>query len=75
MMQSVLHMHLGESWSITCMFNLNFSSKNLFLFLDAQNGVSPLYAACQKGHSNIVDILVEAGADVEATTVVKQQLY
>ena len=36
-----------------------------------QNGASPLYAASEKGHSDVVDILLKAGADVhQATTKV-----
>ena len=39
--------------------------------LTVQDGFSPLYAASQKGHSDVVDILLEAGADVhQATTKV-----
>ena len=32
--------------------------------LTLQDGASPLYVASQEGHSNVVDILLEAGADV-----------
>ena len=32
--------------------------------LTVQNGGSPLYIASQKGLSDVVDILLEAGADV-----------
>ena len=36
-----------------------------------QNGVSPLYAASQEGHTDVVDILIKAGADIhQATTEV-----
>ena len=36
-----------------------------------QNGASPLYVASQEGHTDVVDILVKAGADVnQANTVV-----
>ena len=39
--------------------------------LTVQDGASPLYAASQEGHSDVVDILLEAGADVhQATTKV-----
>ena len=39
--------------------------------LTVQIGVSPLYAASQEGHSDVVDILLKAGADVhQATTKV-----
>ena len=36
-----------------------------------QDGLSPLYVASQEGHTDVVDILVKAGADVnQANTVV-----
>ena len=36
-----------------------------------QDGLSPLYVASQEGHTDVVDILVKAGADVnQAITVV-----
>ena len=39
--------------------------------LTVQDGGSPLYAASQEGHSDVVDILLKAGADVhQATTKV-----
>ena len=39
--------------------------------LTVQNCFSPLYAASQEGHSDVVDFLLEAGADVhQATTEV-----
>ena len=36
--------------------------------LTVQDGASPLYVASQEGHSGVVDILLEAGADVHLTT-------
>ena len=36
-----------------------------------QDGASPLYVASHEGHTDVVDILVKAGADVnQANTVV-----
>ena len=32
--------------------------------LTVQNGLSSLYVACQEGHTEVVDVLVKAGADV-----------
>ena len=37
------------------------SSLSLYIL---QNGASPLYVASQNGHTDIVDVLVKAGADV-----------
>ena len=33
-----------------------------------QNGFSPLYVASQEGHTDVVDILLRKGADVNQTT-------
>ena len=33
-----------------------------------QGGFSPLFAASREGHTDVVDILVKAGADVHQTT-------
>ena len=33
-----------------------------------QDGLSPLYAASQNGHTDVVDILLRKGADVNQTT-------
>ena len=39
--------------------------------LTVQNGFSPLYVASYNGHSDVVEILLQAGADVhQATTKV-----
>ena len=39
--------------------------------LTLQDGGSPLYVASKEGHSDVVDILLKAGADVhQATTEV-----
>ena len=40
----------------------------LLLLLCIQNGGSPLYAASQEGHTDVVDILLRKGADVNQTT-------
>jgi ankyrin repeat protein len=34
----------------------------------SKDGASPLYMASQEGHSDVVDILLEAGADVHQAT-------
>ena len=33
-----------------------------------QNGFSPVYGASQNGHTEIVDLLVQAGADIHLAT-------
>ena len=47
----------------------------IVLSLNVQDGVSPLYAASQEGHTEIVDLLVRAGADInQATTKVHTEV-
>ena len=56
------------SWYvITCSrLEVNHTSYSLTV----QIGISPLYAASYNGHSDVVDILLEAGADVHQATKV-----
>ena len=58
---------LTDSHACQQTLELNPTSYSLTL----QDGGSPLYVASQEGHSDVVDILLEAGADVhQATTKV-----
>ena len=34
-----------------------------------QNGYSPVYVASQEGYTEIVDLLVQAGADIHLATI------
>ena len=36
--------------------------------LTVQGGFSPVYVASQNGHTDVVDVLVKAGADVNQVT-------
>ena len=36
----------------------------IFYFCQTQNGYSPVYVASQNGHTEVVDLLVQAGADI-----------
>ena len=38
-------------------------------FPHVQDGITPLYAACEGGHKQIVIVLLESGAHVNLTTV------
>ena len=54
-------MEVSKLFVATCSrLEVNPTSYSLTL----QDGVSPLYIASQDGHSDVVDILLEAGADV-----------
>ena len=47
-----------------------------FLSFTAQDGLSPLYSACQDGFTDIVNVLLQAGADVnQAYTKVSDTSY
>ena len=49
----------------------NYVSLSIFFSFTAQDGISPLYVASQFGHTEVVDVLLNAGADVhQATTKV-----
>ena len=37
-------------------------------FTCVQDGISPVYAASQEGHTEVVDLLVQAGADIHLAT-------
>ena len=45
-----------------------FHTQTIFCCCRTQDGVSPVYAASQNGHIKVVDLLVQAGADILATT-------
>ena len=37
-------------------------------FTSMQDGISPVYVASQNGHTEVVDLLVQAGADIHLAT-------
>ena len=41
-----------------------FHIQTIFCCCQTQDGVSPVYVASQKGHTEVVDLLVQAGADI-----------
>ena len=41
-----------------------FHTQTIFCCCQTQDGVSPVYVASQKGHTEVVDLLVRAGADI-----------
>ena len=46
------------------------------LSITIQDGASPVYAASLGGHTDVVDVLAKAGADInKARTTVRQTLY
>ena len=46
-------------------------ARSHFVLLTPQGGFTPVYVASQEGHTEVVDVLVRAGADVhQATTEV-----
>ena len=60
---TLAHIAMGM---LHCILNLSIS-----VGLCLQDGASPLYVASQEGHTDVVDILIKAGADIhQATTKV-----
>ena len=56
---------------VVATLKVNLSCGNLHLLSHVQDGASPLLVASEKGHTAVVDILIEAGADVhQALTTV-----
>ena len=45
-----------------------FHTLTIFCFCQTQNGVTPVYIASWNGHTEVVDILVQAGADINLAT-------
>ena len=45
-----------------------FNTHKIFCCCQTQNGYSPVYAASQNGHTEVVDLLVKAGADIHLAT-------
>ena len=37
-----------------------------------QDGLSPMYVASQEGHTEVVDLLVQAGADIHLATTYEE---
>ena len=55
--------HWQGLWWICCI-------EIIFHSFCLQNGISPLYVACMKGHTAVVHILIKAGADIHQATEV-----
>ena len=57
---------------IFCVITESISAKtNIFFlsfFTSMQDGISPMYAASHEGHTEVVGLLVQAGADVHLAT-------
>ena len=45
-----------------------FHTQTIFCCFQTQDGLSPVYAASQEDHTDIVDLLVQAGADIHLAT-------
>ena len=48
-----------------------FYTLTIFCCCQTQNGISPVYAASQNGHTEVVDLLVQAGADIHLASTEK----
>ena len=45
-----------------------FHTLTIFCCCQTQDGASPVYVASQEGHTEVVDLLVQAGADIHLAT-------
>ena len=45
-----------------------FHTLTKFCYCQTQDGYSPVYVASQEGHTEVVDLLVQAGADINLAT-------
>ena len=45
-----------------------FHTQTIFCCSQTQNGFSPVYVASNNGHAEVVDLLVQAGADIHLAT-------
>ena len=45
-----------------------FHTLTIFCCCQTQNGASPVYVASHKGHTEVVDLLVQSGADIHLAT-------
>ena len=45
-----------------------FHTLTIFCCCHTQNDFSPVYVASQNGHTEVVDLLVQAGADIHLAT-------
>ena len=45
-----------------------FHTLTIFCCCQTQNGLSPVYVASENGHTEVVDLLVQAGADIHLAT-------
>ena len=48
-----------------------FHTLTIFCCCQTQDGCSPVYVASQTGHTEVVDLLVQAGADIHLATTDK----
>ena len=58
-----------------CKLDVCMSFLNLHLIISVQDGLSPLYVACQYGHKLTVDVLLKNGANVNLAATVSMSLY
>ena len=48
-----------------------FHTLTIFCVCQTQNGFSPVFVASMEGHTEVVDLLVQAGADIHLATTDK----
>ena len=61
--------YMDPVFLLLCLPKLSIITKFLFCVKNPfQDGCSPLFVASLKGHTDVVDLLVKEGADVNLTT-------
>ena len=53
-----------------CVFIILLTQTALLYVIKTQNGMTPVHFASDKGHTDVVDVLVQAGADIHLATKV-----
>ncbi|CAI8051566.1 Ankyrin-2 [Geodia barretti] len=59
-----MELHLKVMWQIVRLL----LEKRADVSICDKNGCSPVYGASQNGHTDVVDLLVQAGADIHLAT-------
>ena len=68
-----IHCVLSSTWSALNFRHVKsvlilFHTMTIFCCCETQEGFSPVYAASRNGHTEVVDLLIQAGADIHLAT-------
>ena len=74
-MYSNIHISALSVVALISKLDICITFLHLHLIISVQDGLSPLYVACQNGHKLTVDVLLKNGANVNLATTVSMSLY